>query len=135
MKDKIPTWILVWSVLMFLLPFGFGIVGYLNPAYFGPEWAQADAMQYVGPFGLYVGRNMASAVIMMLALSQRSAAMLIVALTMRMVSDIFDVIHNAAAGTLNLSFSLPAVILIIGCAIAIKVLWPIYRASTGASLT
>jgi hypothetical protein len=69
MKDKIPTWILVWSALMFLLPFGFGIVGYLNPAYFGPEWAHADAMKYAGPFGLYVGRNMASAVIMMLALT------------------------------------------------------------------
>jgi len=47
-------------------------------------------MKYAGVFGLYVGRNMASAAITALALSQRSAAMLIIALAMRMVSEIFD---------------------------------------------
>ncbi len=135
MKDKIPGWILVWSALMVLLPLVYGFIGYLYPAYYGPEWAHADAMKYAGVFGLYVGRNMASAAITALALSQRSAAMLIIALTMRMVSEIFDFTHDAVAGTLSLNLSLPAAILVIVCAMAIKVLWPIYRASGRTALT
>lgn len=123
MVKPIPFWILVWTALMGLLPLVFGLIGYFNPGFFGAEWAVAGVEKFGGPYGAYVGRNMASVAIIVFALWQRSVPMIIVALLMRMVSDVFDVINNVIAGTVGLDLVIPATILITGCTLAIRTLW------------
>jgi len=124
---KIPIWIMIWGLLMALLPLGFVAVAYFNPAFYGEEWASGDLSRLGGVYGNYVARNMASALIMFFALSQRSASMLIIAFLMRMFSDMFDVIHNAVAGVLDIAYIIDASILFAGCSIAIYFLWGIRK--------
>ncbi len=123
MNNKIPTWIMIWALLMALLPLGFVAIAYLNPAYYGEEWAASSVSRFGGVFGNYVARNMASGLIMLFALSQRSAPMLIIAFLMRIFSDVFDTLHNYVAGTLDQTYIIEASILTIVCSIAIYVLW------------
>jgi len=126
---KIPIWIMIWGLLMALLPLGFVAVAYFNPSYFSEEWVARGVSRLDDVYGNYVARNMASALIMIFALWQRSAAMLIVAFLMRLLSDMFDVIHLSVAGTLDLRYSLDAGILSIGCLVSIYFLWPIYKSA------
>ena len=125
MKQKIPLWIMIWGFLMALLPLCFVGLGYFDPAYYGNEWAADDFARLGGVFGNYVSRNMASALIMFFALSQKSAQMLIVAFLMRIFSDVFDVIHNTIAGTIDMLYVLDASVLTVLCTAAIYRLWKI----------
>ena len=125
--NKIPKWIMIWGLLMALLPAGFVIVAYINPGFYGEQWAGTDTSRLGDVYGNYVARNAASALIMFFALWQRSAAMLIVAFLMRIFSDVFDTAHNIIAGTIDARYITEATILIIVCLLAIYKLWPIYK--------
>jgi len=123
LNTKIPTWILIWSFVIALLPLGFGLQGYLDPgAHFPEALTQGDAI-YGGAIGLYIARNMASVVITLFALAIRSAHMLIVVLLLRAVTDIFDVINNSISGTVNAELIIFATLWISGSSIAIYQLW------------
>jgi hypothetical protein len=124
-KQKIPVWIIVWGSLMALLPLVFVGIGYFYPAYYGEEWAANDIARFGGVFGNYVARNMASGLIVLIALSQKSAQMLIIAFFMRIFSDLFDVFHNTLTGTIDTFYILDASVLIIISSIAIFKLWNI----------
>jgi len=124
MEPKIPTWIMVWTFIIAMLPLGFVLQGYLDPgAHFGEEAAAAGAATYAGPIGLYIARNAASVVVTLFAFQQRSAPMLIVILMLRAVTDVFDVIHNAVAGTVGAELMIFATLWITGSSIAIFKLW------------
>lgn len=112
-----------WGLLMAILPLAFAIIGYINPGNFGEVWATGDISKYGSVLGLYISRNMASALIMLFALSQRSASMLIVAFLMRIFSDVFDTIHNTLAGTIDKEFIFFATLLIVVSSLAIYKLW------------
>jgi hypothetical protein len=127
MTDKIPTWIMIWGLLMALLPAGFVIIAYVNPGFYGELWAGANISRLGDVYGNYVARNAASALIMFFALWQRSAAMLIAAFLMRIFSDIFDTVHNIIAGTIDGRYIFEATILVILCSVAFYKLWPIYK--------
>ena len=118
---------MIWAFLMALLPAGFVIVAYINPGFYGEQWAASDISRLGDVYGNYVARNVASAVIMFFALWQRSAAMLIIAFLMRIFSDVFDTTHNTIAGTIDGRFAVEATILVIVSSIAIYKLWPIYK--------
>ncbi len=123
MSTKIPIWIMVWGLLMALLPLGFASIGYFNPGFFGEMWAAEGFSKYGTVLGFYISRNMASGLIMVFALSQRSASMLIVAFLMRILSDVFDTIHQILAGTINGEFVFFASALIVVSSLAIYKLW------------
>lgn len=124
MKSGIPTWIMIWCFLIAMLPLAFGVQGYIDPAsHFGEEATASGAALYAGPIGLYIARNMASAVVTLFAMSMRSAPMLIVALLLRAVTDVFDVVHNLIAGTVNVELAFFATLWISGSLFAISKLW------------
>jgi len=129
MENRIPVWIFVWVTVIGLLPLCFGLMGYLNPAAMFGEEATSSMAMYGGPIGLYVGRDMASVVITFFALSQRSAAMLIVALLLRISTDAFDVINNLIAGTVNAELLIFATLWISGSSFAIARLWSLRSSS------
>jgi hypothetical protein len=119
MKRDIPTWILIWSFVIAMLPLSFSIQGYLDPVSHFPEAAGAGASIYGGPIGLYLARNLASVVITLFALARRSRSMLIIVLMLRAVTDIFDVINNAIAGTVDAELLIFATLWISGSSLAI----------------
>jgi len=123
MNKPIPKAIMIWAFLMGLLPLVFVGIAYFNPGFYGENWAEQGLARFGGVYGNYVARNAASALIMFFALWQRSAAMLIVAFLMRIFSDLFDVIHNTIAGTIDLFYVLDASFLAIGCCVCIYFLW------------
>ena len=125
MKKSIPAWIFIWALLMATLPLGFVLVGYFNPGYYGEEWADKGISIYGGVFGFYIARNMASGLIMLVALWQRSALLIIGALLMRIFSDFFDGAHAIVAGTGDMNFWISAFVMITGCSFAIFKLWPL----------
>ena len=114
---------MIWGFLMGLLPLTFVAIAYLNPAFYGDDWAAQGITRLGDVYGNYVSRNAGSALIMFFALWQRSAAMLIVAFLMRIFSDLFDVLHNTLAQTIDLFYVLDASALTIGCVICIYFLW------------
>lgn len=130
MNQKIPVWIMVWGGLMALVPLGFSLLGYFNldSAYGGAVTATGTAI-LGGPVGLYLARNVATGLVTVFALSQRSASMIIIALAMRAVTDAFDVINSLIAGTTNFPLIFFATLLIGGSLFAIFKLWPL-QAST-----
>jgi len=123
MKQPIPIAIMIWGFLMGLLPLVFVGIAYFDPAFYGENWAAQGLAKFGDVYGNYVARNAASALIMFFALWQRNAAMLIVAFLMRIFSDLFDVIHNTIAGTIDLFYVLDASFLATGCLVAIYFLW------------
>lgn len=110
---------------MAALPLGFVVVGYLTPGFYGEEWATKDPSIYGNVFGFYISRNMASGLIMLVALWQRSALMLIIAFLMRIFSDLFDGVNATIAGTGDLIFWISALVLIVVCSFTIFKLWPL----------
>jgi len=121
---KIPTWIMAWSFIIAMLPLAFGVQGYVDPAaHFGEEATAAGSLIYGGPIGLYVGRDMASVVVTLFAMSRRSAPMLIVVLLLRVATDVFDVTNNLIAGTVDAELVIFATLWITGSSLAIFRLW------------
>ncbi|MEE9381728.1 MAG: hypothetical protein V3V03_09995 [Hyphomonadaceae bacterium] len=114
---------------MALLPLGFVAVAYFNPGFYGEEWTGKGTSILGTVYGNYVARNVASGLIMLIALWQRSAPMLIIAFFMRIFSDIFDTGHNFIAGTLDIRYMIDAGILITVCSFAIYKLWDQRKAS------
>jgi len=114
---------MIWAFLMGSLPLVFVGIAYLNPDFYGEHWSSQDFTRLGDVYGNYVARNAASALIMFFALWQRSAEMLIVAFLMRIFSDLFDVIHNTIAGTIEIYYILDASFLTTGCVICIYFLW------------
>jgi len=125
MNKHIPTSIMIWAFLMGLLPLVFVGIAYLNPSFYGEYWGSQDFTRLGDVYGNYVARNAGSGLIMFFALWQRSAEMLIVAFLMRIFSDLFDVIHNTIAGTIEIIYILDASFLATGCLICIYFLWGI----------
>jgi len=124
MEPKIPTWIMVWTFIIAMLPLGFVVQGYLDPgAHFGEEATASGTAVFAGPIGLYLARNAASVVVTLFAFQQRSAPMLIVILMLRAVTDVFDVINNTIAGTVGAELMIFATLWITGSSIAIHRLW------------
>ena len=127
MDKKIPLWIMAWCIVQALVPIGFSITGYINPGYFGEHLAGQGPSIYAGEFGLYVARNVGTSLIAVFAITQRSAAMLILFLLLRVVTDIFDTIHKVVSGTLDAEHIVFATLWIVGSSFVILKLWPIYK--------
>ena len=123
MKKEIPIGIMIWGFLMGLLPLVFVGIAYFNPGFYGEDYAAQGLAKFGDVYGNYVSRNAGSALIMFFALWRRSADMLIVAFLMRIFSDLFDVIHNTLAGTIDLFYVVDASVLTIGCLVSIYFLW------------
>ncbi|MEM7799344.1 MAG: hypothetical protein AAF633_09155 [Chloroflexota bacterium] len=127
---KIPYWVLGIAVLMALAPLALTIMGYMNPSA-GPGVMPGDTPLLTGTYGLFLSRNLATAVIMILAIAIRSPGMMFNALMMRLFSDVFDIINTLAGGG---AFPISFVALIIIVLPAIWYLWPmVTRTSYGSN--
>ena len=117
---KIPYWVLGIAILMALAPLALSIMGYIDPSS-GPGVLPGDTPSLAGTYGLFLSRNLATAVIMILAIAMRSPGMMLNAFMMRIFSDVFDIINTLAGGG---AFPISFVALIVIALPAVWILWP-----------
>jgi hypothetical protein len=97
----VPRWITVYLWIITIFAFIFSLMAYLKPEIQFGGWPVLNitgALSLAGPLGLYISRNLATAVASLFALLNKSINALMVAFILRAVMDGFDFIHNIMAG-------------------------------------
>lgn len=96
-----PKWIPIYLWITFVITLGASVSGYFKPDALLGTWEAlpaAGALSLAGPLGLFVSRNMATAVVTAFALVKKNPSMLMVVLLLRIVSDGLDLVNNLIAG-------------------------------------
>lgn len=117
---NIPYWVLGIAVLMALAALGISLMGYMDPGA-GPGVMPGDNPSLAGTYGLFLSRNLATAVVMILAIVIRSPGMMFNAFMLRIFSDLFDIINTLVGGG---AFPVSFVVLIVISLPAAWYLWP-----------
>ena len=120
---KIPIWLLVIAGFCALAPLASVIIQYINPN-FQFEGYGAAALSLAGPFGMYLSRKLATALIMAVALFKREPGMLICAFLFILFTYILDIIHVLVGGG---EVSVLSVVFIVLALPALWKLWPMIK--------
>lgn len=99
----IPKWITVYLWITALITLGASLAGYFKPDALLGTWEALPAigaLSLAGPLGLFVSRNMATAVVTVFALVKDNASMIKLVLLLRIVSDGLDLVNNLIAGNM-----------------------------------
>ena len=98
-----PKWIKINLWITAFITAGASLTGYFQPEALLGTWAAltaAGALSLAGPLGLFLSRNVATAVVTIFALVKNSTAMIKIVLVLRIMSDGFDLINNLIAGNM-----------------------------------
>jgi len=115
MTPTIPKWIPIYLWIVTAMTFGFSLLAYFKPELQFGGWEtlnQAGALSLIGPLGLYVARNLATAIMGLYALVNKSTAMIKLFLVMRIATESMDLIHALVGGTIE-GAAFPLVMLVI----------------------
>ena len=103
---SIPKWVIIYLWITFLITTGASLAAYFNPNALLGTWeavTATGALSLAGPLGLFVSRNVATAVVTAFGLLQKKASMIRVVLLLRIVSDGLDLVNNAIAGNMQVA--------------------------------
>lgn len=98
--NSIPKWIVIYLWVTAAITAGACISGYFMPDALLGDWealSTAGALSLAGPLGLFLSRNIATAVVTIFSLIKNNAAMIKLVLLLRIVSDGVDFINNIVA--------------------------------------
>lgn len=98
--DTTPKWVKIYLWITAFITLSASMAGYFKPDALLGTWetlTAAGALSLAGPLGLFLSRNMATAVITVFALVKNNAAMIKIVLLLRIVSDGLDLVNNLAA--------------------------------------
>jgi len=98
-----PKWIIIYLWITAFITLGASLAGYFKPDALLGTWEAlpaAGALSLAGPLGLFVSRNMATAVVTIFALIRNNASMIKLVLLLRIVSDGLDLVNNIIAGNM-----------------------------------
>lgn len=104
----IPKWITIYLWITFVITLGASLAGYFQPDALLGTWEAlpaAGALSLAGPLGLFVSRNMATAVVTAFGLLQKNASMIKIVLLLRIVSDGLDLVNNLIAGNMAVAIT------------------------------
>lgn len=93
-------WIIIYLWITVLITVGACIAGYFMPDTLLATWPALEAvgaLSLAGPLGLFLSRNVATAVVTLFSLVKKNAAMIKIVLLLRIFSDGFDLINNLIA--------------------------------------
>ncbi len=96
-------WIKIYLWITFAITLGASLAAYFKPDALLSTWEAlpaAGALSLAGPLGLFVSRNMATAIVTAFALVKNNASMIKVVLLLRIVSDGLDCVNNVIAGNM-----------------------------------
>lgn len=99
----IPKWITIYLWITALITLGASLAGYFKPDALLGTWeaiSAVGALSLAGPLGLFVSRNVATAVVTVFALVKMNASMIKLVLLLRIVSDGLDLVNNVIAGNM-----------------------------------
>ncbi len=102
-NTTVPKWIIIYLWITALITLGASLAGYFKPDALLGTWEAlpaAGALSLAGPLGLFVSRNMATAVVTVFALIRNNVAMIKIVLLLRIVSDGLDLVNNLIAGNM-----------------------------------
>ncbi|MEQ8423750.1 MAG: hypothetical protein RIA63_03505 [Cyclobacteriaceae bacterium] len=105
-STSIPKWINIYLWVTFAITLGASLAGYFKPDALLGTWEAlpaAGALSLAGPLGLFLSRNMATAVVTLFGLLQKSASMIKIVLLLRIVSDGLDLVNNLIAGNMQVA--------------------------------
>lgn len=105
-STSIPKWVNIYLWVTFAITLGASLAGYFKPDALLGTWEAlpaAGALSLAGPLGLFVSRNMATAVVTLFGLLQKSASMIKIVLLLRIVSDGLDLVNNLIAGNMQVA--------------------------------
>ena len=120
---KIPVWVSVIAGLFILAPLASSIIQYIDPD-FQFEGYSAAALSLAGPFGMYLSRKLATALVMAVALFKREIGMLICAFLFVLFTYILDIINVLVGGG---GVSVLSVVFIVLSVPALWRLWPLIK--------
>lgn len=98
-----PKWIIIYLWITAFITLGASLTGYFKPDALLGTWEAlpaAGALSLAGPLGLFVSRNLATAVVTIFALLRNNASMIKLVLLLRIVSDGLDLVNNIIAGNM-----------------------------------
>ncbi len=98
-----PKWIIIYLWITFFITLGASLAGYFKPDALLGTWEAlpaVGALSLAGPLGLFVSRNMATAIVTLFGLLQNNASMIKIVLLLRIVSDGLDCVNNIIAGNM-----------------------------------
>lgn len=99
----IPKWITIYLWVTFIITLGASLAAYFKPDALLGTWEAlpaAGALSLAGPLGLFVSRNMATAVVTFFGLLKKNTSMIKIVLLLRIVSDGLDLVNNLIADNL-----------------------------------
>lgn len=105
-NSSIPKWINIYLWVTFAITLGASLAGYFKPDALLGTWEAlpaAGALSLAGPLGLFVSRNMATAVVTLFGLLQKSASMIKIVLLLRIVSDGLDLVNNLISDNIQVA--------------------------------
>lgn len=95
-----PKWIKIYLWVTVVITAGACVSGYFMPEALLDSWEAlpaAGALSLAGPLGLFLSRNVATAVVTVFALIKNNAAMIKLVLLLRIISDGLDLVNNLVA--------------------------------------
>lgn len=98
-----PKWITIYLWITFVITLGASLSGYFMPEALLGTWEAlpaAGALSLAGPLGLFLSRNVGTAVVTAFALVRNNVSMIMVVLLLRIVSDGLDLVNNLIAGNI-----------------------------------
>lgn len=102
-STTILKWITIYLWVTFFITLGASLTAYFKPDALLGTWEALPApgaLSLAGPLGLFVSRNMATAVVTLFALLQKNASMIKIVLLLRIISDGLDLVNNLIAGNM-----------------------------------
>lgn len=105
-STTIPKWVNFYLWVTFAITLAASLTAYFKPDAMLGGWEAlpaAGALSLAGPLGLFVSRNMATAVVTLFGLLQKSASMIKIILLLRIVSDGLDLVNNLIAGNMQVA--------------------------------
>jgi hypothetical protein len=99
----VPKWITIYLWITALITVGASLTGYFKPDALLGTWEAlpaAGALSLAGPLGLFLSRNVGTAVVTVFALVKNNASMIKIVLLLRIVSDGLDLVNNLIAGNI-----------------------------------
>jgi len=99
-----PKWITIYLWIATAMATMFSILAYFKPDLQFGTWealSAGGALSLAGPLGLYISRNLATAIAGVYALTSKSVQMIKMLLLLRIITDGLDFFHNAISGNMQ----------------------------------
>ena len=99
-----PYWINIYLWIATIMALMFSLLAYFKPEIQFGTWealSATGALSLAGPIGLYVSRNIATALVGIYALTQKSVDMIKIYIILRIITDGVDAIHNLIGGNMQ----------------------------------